>query len=352
MATDAPPPYRRILLTRMKFIGDVVLTTPVIRSVRAAYPDAFVAYMGDRNAVVLLEQNPGLNEIIPFDYTKPTLIEQTRVALHLWRRKFDLVVDMFGNPRSALLTRLSGAPVRVGPARPGRGRLYTIEVHDDGKRRTAIEFHNRSIAAAGIPPSAGKTEIFLTDDERREARIYLRWLNGGTAPPDLPKPVIGLYPGATWPAKQWLPERFGELADLITSKLGVQVILFAGPHDTMAVDAVMKNSSSQVKVLTALPLRQVAAVMSHCRVVVANDGGPLHIAAALGVPTIGLFGPGEDDIWFPYERAEGHRALRRDVPCHPCHLDFCNREGKGFMECMRLLTVAEVFSAVQGAFSR
>mgnify|MGYP003377914975 CR=1 FL=1 len=117
----APFHPRRILVTRMKFIGDVVLTTPVIRSLRHAIPDAYIAYMGDAGAVSILEQNPSLNEIIPFDFSAPTLLEQPRVAWLLRRRKFDMVIDLFGNPRSALLTRLSGAPVRVGLDRPGRG---------------------------------------------------------------------------------------------------------------------------------------------------------------------------------------------------------------------------------------
>jgi len=76
----------------------------------------------------------------------------------------------------------------------------------------------------------------------------------------------------------------------------------------------------------------------------------LHIAPAAGVPTIGLFGPGEEDIWFPYSREEGHVALRMDVPCHPCHLDLCNRPGAEYMECMKLLSVEDVFEAVKASF--
>ena len=72
----------------------------------------------------------------------------------------------------------------------------------------------------------------------------------------------------------------------------------------------------------------------------------MHIAAAVGTPTIGIFGPGEEQIWFPYAPHQGHRALRKDVPCHPCHLDFCNRTGDGYMECMKLLSVEEVALAV------
>jgi lipopolysaccharide heptosyltransferase II len=336
----------------MRFIGDIILTTPVIRSVRSACPDAYIAYMGERDSVALLEQNPFLDEIIPYDYSRPGALEQARVAFLLKRKRFDLAVDLFGNPRSALLTRLSGARVRVGPDRRERGRLYTIRIADDGREKTAVEFHNQYIAAAGIPPVALKTELFLTEEEKRDAASYLRWVCGEGKALDPVRPLVGIHPGATWPAKRWLPERFAELADILRAKLGAHVIITAGPGDAATVSAVGARAVSAPSILNVLPLRQLAAVISRCNVFVSNDAGPMHIAAALGVPTVGLFGPGEESIWFPYERSAGHTALRKDVPCHPCHLDVCTREGEGYMECMKLLSVADVFAAVGRALSR
>jgi lipopolysaccharide heptosyltransferase II len=335
----------------MKFIGDVVLTTPIIASVRKAFPDAYIAYLADNHAASLLEHNPGLNEIIGFDFSRPTIPEQARVAFLLRRRKFDLAIDLFGNPRSALLTFLSGAPVRVGPQRKGRGALYTIQVSDDGTPKTAIEFHNQYLNAAGIVPTATKTEIVLSDDERREARIFLEWLDRETAPIDFGRPIVGIHPGATWPAKKWLPEYFGDCVDRLRAKLGAHIILFGGPKEDDVIREVMSYSTADAKIVRGLPLRQLAAIIAMCDVFVANDAGPMHIAAAVGTPTIGLFGPGEENIWFPYPDSEGHRALRKDVPCHPCHLDVCNREGDGYMECMKLLRVEEVLEAVEHALS-
>lgn len=348
---SALPKFSRILLTRMKYIGDVVLTTPIIRSVRNAFPNAYIAYMGEKNAISLLKNNPNLNEIIPFDFSRPTIIEQPRVAWLLRRRKFDLAIDLFNNPRSALLTRATGANVRVGGERPGRGKLYTVHVRDDGKPKTAIEFHNQFIRAVGIEPTANRTEIFLTEDEKREARIYLQWLDYENSPFDRTKPIIGIHPGATWPAKRWLPKRFAELADLIAAKLGAQVILTAGPNDGEVIREVMDRVVANIKVIRGLPLRQVTAIISLCSAYVANDNGTMHISAALRIPTVGIFGPGEENIWFPYPGEEGHVALRRDVPCHPCHLDICNRAGDLYMECMKLLTVNDVFEALKNSLS-
>ena len=346
------PQYRRILLTRMKFIGDVVLTTPAIRSVRTAFPDASLCYMGEKHAVSLLENNPCLNEIIPFDFSRPSLLEQPGVALKLRRSQFDLAIDFFGNPRSALLTFLSGATTRVGPDRKGRGNLYTVQVRDDGRPKKVTEFYNQYLRAAGVEPTADRTELFLTDDERREARIFLEWLDYEANPLDLKKPIIGLHPGATWPAKKWLPGRFAELAEMIRARLGAQIVLTAGPNDTGTLREVVRHSFAGVRVLPVLPLRQLAAVISHFHAYVSNDAGPMHIAVALGVPTIGIFGPGQENIWFPYRESDGHTALRKDVPCHPCHLDVCNRQGEEHMECMKLLGVDEVFSALQKRMGR
>ena len=342
--TDRQAPFSRILITRMKFIGDVVLTTPVIRSVRTAYPHAYIAYMGEKGAVSLLEHNPNLDEIIPFDFSRPTVIEQPRVALLLRRRKFDLVLDLFGNPRSALLSYLSGAGTRVGADRKGRGKFYTLRVRDDGKPKTAVQFHNQFIDAVGIKPTYDRTEIVLTDYERREGRIYLQWLDYENNPLDMTRPIVGIHPGATWPAKKWMPDRFGSLADMLTAKTRAQVLMVAGPNENETVNDVLKHSTAPIKVIRNLPLRQLAAVIAQCSLFIANDAGPMHIAAALGIPTLGLFGPGEENIWFPYAAKEGHMALRKDVPCHPCHLDFCNRQGEGYMECMKLLSVDEVLA--------
>ena len=338
------PRFHRILVSRMKFIGDIVLTTPILHSLRAAYPDAYIAYLGEREAVTLLEGNPCLNEIIPFDFHRPALLEQTRVACLLRQRKFDLAVDLFGNPRTALLTFLSGAAVRVGPDRKGRGALYTVRVRDDGLPKSALEFHNQSLRAIGVPVLPSKTEISLTREERETGGKILLERTGTSGKQT--RPLVGIHPGATWPAKRWLPERFAGLADRLVER-GATVFLTAGAQEEETIAAVQLAAKHSHPVLLSLPLRKLAAVIAACDVYVTNDAGPMHIAAAVGTSTIGIFGPGEENIWFPYSRDDGHRALRKDVPCHPCHLDFCNRKGDGFMECMKLLSESEVLHEVE-----
>lgn len=352
-------PAKRILVTRMKFIGDVVLTTPLLHSLRAAYPSAYIAYLAEAQACSLLRHHPAVDELIGYDFTRPSVLEQTRVALALRRSRFDLALDLFSNPRSALLTYLSGARVRIGLARAGRGRLFTHQVHDDGTPKTAIQFHDQFLRAVGVEPTGSQPMLVVTTGEQETMRRRLQAMDppGGSGGPGdarvdrVPRCVI-LHVGATWPVKQWGAEQYAKLALLLARSAGVRVLLTGGPRDEAALREVEEKSHRAARRAGALTLRELAALLSVVDAFVGNDGGPMHIAAAVGTPTVGIFGPGEEQIWFPYPESLGHRALRHDVPCHPCHLNVCNRPGEAFMECMKKLTPERVLDAVLRALNR
>jgi ADP-heptose:LPS heptosyltransferase len=202
-----------------------------------------------------------------------------------------------------------------------------------------VEFHLQFLRALGVHPTANRPELFLSETERTGAATLV----------STDRPLVVLHPGATWPAKRWLPERFAQLATELQNRHGLNVAFTGGPNDATLLEDVRGRVLPSPELFLNLPLRRLAALYARAAAVVSNDAGPMHIAAAVGTPTIGIFGPGEEQIWFPYDPKEGHRALRKDVPCHPCHLDFCNRAGDGYMECMKLLTVEEVASAVVSA---
>ncbi len=330
---------KRILLSRMRFIGDIVLTTPIIRSVREHYPDAFIAYLGEREAVTLLEQNPNLNEILSYDFSKSSFLESSRVILQIRKRKFDAVVDLFSNPRTALLMAASGAPIRIGKKSHGRGNLYTHTIEDDGQPKSAIDFHYQYVKPLGVNPGNHTTELFLTDEEKQKAQEFLYSIASPSS-----GPIIGINPGATWPAKIWIKERFIALAGLLGEHLKAHIVLLQGPKDGNLAEDIARESQSNVTVLPQMPLRRLAAILSKLNLFISNDNGTMHMAVAAGTPTIGIFGPGEENIWFPYGKP--HIAVRKNVPCHPCHLDYCNRQGTEYMECMKLLSVEDVFQAV------
>ena len=167
--------------------------------------------------------------------------------------------------------------MRVGGDLPGRGKLYTIRIKDDGVPKSAVEFHYQSLKAVGIEPKYFAPEIFLTEDEKKESRRYLEWQGI-----DFSKPIVALHPGGTWPAKLWPAERFADLADLLIAKTHAQIVLTKGPRDGEAAGKVESAVVGGVLSLPVLPLRQLAAILSLCAAYVANDSGPMHIAAAVG----------------------------------------------------------------------
>ncbi len=335
-------PPNRILLSRMKFIGDIVLTTPVIHALRDKFPNAYIAYFGDKKSVTLLDGNPCLDEIIGYDFSKPDITEQIKAALLLRKRKFDVFIDLFSNPRSALLAWASGAPMRIGKDVRGRGMLYTHKMGDAGSLTSAIDYHYSYVRPLGVEPLYRKTEIFLSDDEKREAKIFLK--HQGV---DVSKKIVALHPGATWPNKMWLKESFADLIDLMRARLGVEILLSPGPGEEELMADILKRSSGNVHLLPLLPVRQLAGILSQCSVFVSNDCGPMHIGVAVGTPTIGIFGPEPVEVWFDYPAAEGHKALFKKIECSPCRVTACFRETDHFMECMKLIRVKEVFEEVR-----
>jgi lipopolysaccharide heptosyltransferase II len=331
----------RILVSRLKFIGDIVLTVPVLEVLRERFPDAYIAYLGDSEGTRLLERNPNLNEIIPYRFNSFSLGEQLRIINVLRRGRFDIAIDLFGNPRSALAIFFSGARMRIGGYFGWRGKLYThpIRIND---RLNAVQFHLRYLEPLGIKENYRRPKIYLSNDEIQEAKLLIE-REGVTRN----APLVGFHIGATWPAKVWGPENFAELARYVASETGYKIVITYGPKDKYYLTEFQNAVKVPVVVIEPQPLRMLAAIIASCDLFVSNDAAPMHISAAVGTPTIGIFGPGEEDIWFPYAQEEGNFAMRKDVPCHPCHLDFCNLKGDDYMRCMKLLKPRDVFEKIK-----
>ncbi|MCL4509993.1 MAG: glycosyltransferase family 9 protein [Bacteroidetes bacterium] len=332
----------KILVSRLKFIGDMILTTPVIGALRDKFPESEIDYLGDKDGVTLLEHNPNLNEIIPYDFDAPSVKEQLRVALILRKKKYDAAIDLFGNPRSAIAIFLSGAKMRIGGDFGWRGKTYTHPIVIN-ERINSIAFHLRYLRPLGIEESYRQPKVFLSDTEVHDAAEFLASLgidNSGM--------IIGLHIGATWPAKMWLPEHFGRLAELVNDELGAQVIVTYGPADKEYFERFAASTHSQFSVVPPQApkrLRKLAAAISQCDAFVSNDTSPMHISAAVGTATVGIFGPSEPEIWFPYDKNLGHVAFKKDVQC--CRRDICKLEGEEYMRCMKLIRPEEVFEALQ-----
>ncbi len=322
-----------ILLIRLSSLGDIVLTTPAIRAVRAHFPHAYIAMLVAKQSAAVLRENPHLNEIILFDRLAKDkdIGEMLRIVRTLRQRKFDLTIDFQRKFRTEVLTYLSGARERVG-----KGNLCTIRVPEEGNKH-ATEHYFDLLRAVGIPAENRTLELFLAESERAAARR--RFEVAGIIDARL---KIGLFPGAGWKLREWMPERFAAIGDRLVQHFNAQVLIFGGQKEVTLVHTVANlMQAAAIPFAGNLQIRQLAACVEKCDVFLTNDTGPMHIAAAVGTPTVSLFGPGNHIRFQPL--GSFHTTIRHDVPCSPCKqfTDKCQDN-----ICMKRITVDEVWDSI------
>jgi len=325
-----------ILVSRLRFMGDVILTIPLLHTIRLQYPDATITYLTEEVFASLLNNHPDVDEVL---IVKKSLGSQPGLVCNLLKTRFDVAIDLFGNPRSALLIWLSGAKRRIGGDYRGRRYLFTDRIIDHSKQLNAIEYHMRYGDPLGLAKDYEDPKIYTTDEEKDWASRHLKNLG---YPIDCP--IIAIHTGASWPAKKWLPERFAKLATQIRKELNCEVYFTTGPGEEKDVQSVIDLCACKVNKPEVLSVRKLAAILSCVNVFVSNDCGPMHLAPAVGTPTIGIFGPGEPEIWFPYSKDKGHQFIHHEIDCSRCHQDFCEK-----LDCMRSIKVQDVFNAVMSA---
>jgi heptosyltransferase-3 len=329
----------RILITRLRYLGDVILSTPAVAAVKARYPEAEIWYLAERPYAEILQGNPHLAGIISL--TKG--FRGTVAALAALRgKRFTAAIDLLYNPRSAWLLFLTGIPVRVGGSRRGRARFYTHRFTAPPGMRSAVAHHLAAVAAIDVRGEETLPRVYLSPEERAAGRAIVR----ASFPEGAGGRVIALHPGGTWPSKRWPPVSFAALAGMLGERLGARVLIITGPNEAAIADEVRRGSRAETAALPLLPIRTAAAVLDACDAVVANDGGILHLAVALRRPTVGVFGPTEPEIWFPYEGRGPFALVTRREECAPCHLHTCDE-----LDCLRRIEPREVLARVEGVLA-
>ena len=324
---------QRILLIRLSSLGDIVLTTPAIRAVRAHFPDAYIAMLVGKQSADVLRENPHLDEIITFDrFAKgKDTGEMLRTVRVLRERKFTLAIDLQRKFRTTLLMYLSGATARVG-----KGALCTVRVLEQGNKHATAHYFDL-LHAIGIPAVDQRLELFLAESERTDASQ--RFDAAGVPQTGL---KVGIFPGAGWKLREWMPDRFAAIADRLVRHFNAEVLIFGGQKEADLVHAVVKLMGARaVPFAGNLQVRELAACIEKCDLFLTNDTGPMHIAAAVETPTVSLFGPGNHIRFQPLGGL--HQTIRHDVPCSPCKqfTDKCKDN-----ICMKKITVDEVWQSI------
>jgi len=320
----------RVLVTRLDYLGDVILSLPLVDAIRRE--GAVVDYLTRDPAAQLLSGDDRFERVFA---QRGGVVPGVRLLQALRARRYRAVIDLYSNPRSAWLTWLTGAPFRIGGDRRGRRRLYTHPMRVPPAVRSAPAFHLYYARPLGIERAPDKPSLREGCADRASARGALEAAGVG-----MDEPIIVVHPGGKWQVKRWPSDRFAALVDRIVEGIDARVVLLSGPGEEAVTTAVRDGSRGSAVALPVLPIRTVAGVIARAAGLVACDGGIMHVSAALSVPTVGIFGSAEPDIWFPYEAFGPYRAAYREMECRPCHRHVCPL---GHTNCLNELSVDTVY---------
>ncbi len=339
----------KILIRGVNWIGDAVMTIPAVRAIRMAYPEAHISLLVKPWVAEIFKASPDIDEIILYEKNLTGLTGKFRLAGLLRKQKFDYAILLQNAFDAALLTWLAGIPERIGYKKDSRSLLLTnaIPVTEDILAKHQVYYYLNIVNTIGINTDETRPFIQVTDDERAWANNLI-----SSSFPNANLPLVGVNPGATYgSAKRWLPERFAEVIIKIINESHGNVILFGGEAEVEIADEIiseiMKTHStdieSRILVMSGkTSLRELTSLIAQCSAFITNDSGPMHMASALLVPTVAIFGSTNKHATGPF--GNGHRTISKDLQCAPCMKRKCPEE---HLECMTGIYADDVFEALK-----
>ena len=336
----------RVLVIRLGSMGDVILSTPVVSAIRKASPDAIVDFIVKKEYCCILEGNPNIDRVIPFDSKGANKgLKGLLCMVHALKRgkpSYTHVIDLHGNLRSRIISSLlSGAKTFRYDKQAIKRRMRLFGVKSNIKH--TVEAYMTALEQAGLisgnPELLPLIEISGEEEGKSKRLINKLDLTGKST-------LIGLAPGAMWPTKMWLKDRFVEVGNKAVEELNASVIVFGGPEDKSLCEYVAGNIRSRVlSVAGNSSVRETAALIKRCDILLSNDSGPMHIASAVGTPVVAVFGPTVRDFGFsPLGKSS---VVETNLPCRPCSLHGSNECPKGHFKCMKDVEALMVFDEMK-----
>lgn len=337
-----------ILLVLIAGIGDLIMASPGFRAIRNGHPEAKICLLTSTDALPIARHYPVLDEVIPFPIRelrnhRRHLLVVARLLWKLRKRQFDAAVNLFrvgswqGSLKMGMLFLMLGAKARIGHGRHGFGFFLTDTV-------PAETFANRHVAKAtgdiaakigGIPDGRG-IEVFWGAASDAKWDPFFKSLSGEIA--------VGIHPGGDRESKRWPPERFAAVASALAERHRAQIILLGGPADRPLAERIERGLGTNIAVANLagkVPLDELPCVIHRLDLLITNDSGPMHIAAATKTPLVAIFGPGDPTLNRPFTDPKGYRIVQKEVPCHrPCELKICPH-----LSCLDLISPEEVLEA-------
>jgi len=326
----------RILVVQLRQIGDVLLCTPAIRALRKRFPDAHLAFLADKVPSRVLEENPHLDEVIVRDPSQGKL-EPVRTIREVRRKNFDLVVDFLANPRTTMISMLSGAKLTLSYANTRRGRFYKITAWPEGVSSAQQKLSLLRVLGCKTDDPALEMPVPRRAEEKIE-----NWFQNTDG---LKRPLVCLEPFSKWPVLEYPPSHHLELARMMRESWGAAVIICWGPGRKEDADKMAKESATSLHVAPPTDLMEAAALYKKADLWVGNDGGARHLAAGQGTPTFAVFGPTGHE-WTP--SGDIHQSVTMEgIACRPCNKRYCP---EGHHDCMNKFAPEEVFRLLDDFF--
>ena len=332
-----------ILFIRIDRVGDMVLSTPAFRAIKAASPHVRLTVMASPTNAAILKNNPDVDDVIVYD-SFAGLHDKIRLIKKLRSQQFDLAIDPYNDYelKTACLAALSGAAHRVGYSGFGREIFFNHLAPKIEGEKHFVDITLHPLKGIGISSENRHPTIYLDDDEQAWAT---KWMEENRLQS---KKLIAIHPGAYYETQRWPQEYWADLIRLIRKQTQDKVIVFGGPTDAKVVGNFLTKFSDPVCLYIHADIRKFLALLAQCCMLVCNNSGPLHCAVALNIPTVSFMGPTVKEQWMPV--GDIHHVLRKDdLPCIGCNLGRCKIKTH---DCMRLIRPEIVLTIILEKYFR
>jgi heptosyltransferase-2 len=341
-----PEGIQKILIRSTNWIGDAVMTTPAVRTIRRNYPDAELTLLALPWVADVFRASPHIDRIVAYDKQgrHAGLKGKFVLAGDLRGQGYDAAILLQNAFEAAFITMLARIPVRAGYTTDGRRLLLTHGVKKAGdiKDRHQVHYYQEMLQGLGLEPGPDDLELHIADEDVLWAASSLNQYTEGEK-----RPIIGINPGAAYgPAKCWPAEKYAQLAERLYQETDGIVVVFGTNADRVAAGQIQEAVNSQIRVIDLTgktTLGQALGMISLCSVFVTNDSGLMHVAAALRVPTVAIFGSTDHIATGPY--SDNASIVRTELDCSPCLETHCPRK---HFRCMEDIHVDDVARAVYG----
>jgi lipopolysaccharide heptosyltransferase II len=327
---------KKILIIKPGAIGDVLLATPVIENLRYHFPDAVINFLTQNYCREVLVGNPYLNRVLTYNIGKGD--SSYCLIRNVHNQKYDMIVDLFSNPRTAVIVFNSEAKYKVGYRFGWRALAYNIKIKPRGSEVHNIEFNLDSIRALGLKVVSDKPKFYINSVHEEFAEKYFKENNLEG------KSVIGINPSGTWPTKVWPAEKFAELGKRLGEDSRILIFWGYGKEKEEAM-RIKESIGESALIIPEVNLKYMAAILKKCALFVTNDTGPMHVAWILGVNTAAIFGPTNSHLQGPLSK--NSIVLKNEsLKCLGCNLTKLS-ECPYDHACMKELPVEYVYGKVK-----